>query len=59
MGVNSDDANGGGDVGVTTHVKQINTLRMFDDDTVSSSADDGKIVLWKNSLAAKMKGLSV
>jgi len=43
----------------TTHVKQINTLRYFDSNTVSSSSDDGKIVLWKNSLDAKMRGLSV
>ena len=56
-GVNNDGP--GGDSGDTIHVKQINTLRIFDADTVSSSSDDGKIVLWKNSLDAKMKGLSV
>ena len=59
LGVNNDVSGPGGDSGDTIHVKQINTLRIFDADTVSSSADDGKIVLWKNSLDAKMKGLSV
>jgi len=43
----------------TVHVKQINALRMYSTDTVSSSSDDGKIVLWKNGLQAKMQGLSI
>ena len=43
----------------TTHHKQINTLRVYDGDTLSSSSDDGKIVLWKNSLQAKMQGLKI
>jgi len=51
--------NGGMEVPNTAHIKQINTLRFFDSETVSSSADDGKIVLWKNSLDAKMRGLTV
>jgi len=43
----------------TIHVKQINALRMYSTDTVSSSSDDGKIVLWKNGLQAKLQGLSI
>lgn len=44
----------------TVHVKQINALRMYSDDTVSSGSDDGKIVLWKNhGLQAKMQKLSI
>jgi len=59
-GMGGGNGGGGGmEVPNTAHVKQINTLRFFDSETVSSSADDGKIVLWKNSLDAKMRGLSV
>ena len=59
MGGGMGGPSGGMEMPNTTHVKQINTLRFFDADTVSSSADDGKIVLWKNSLDAKMRGMSV
>jgi len=43
-----------GEVPNNAHVKQFNTLRFFDSKIVTSCADNGNIILCKNSLDAKM-----